>query len=428
MVLSEIKSNSSLSYGFNRLMALRLRRWYVLLVACIIPFCGVSPSSAASSNPSHFTVKGEVHPLPNIARIFERSSGHEREGALYVVLHGEKIETVQQIKNDVFEVRLQWELARQRIMLRAIYPTGVVSNEDIEFVPVEKFQDSTRCIVKQKIILTSVEDRFNTEKTVVSSLISERDSRKAIARLDTIEKYFMPPDALFYFILNKLRADVLYEGFGVGYSFSDTDIEKVYEIEQHEFFKKMPPRNRFNIYLQFGRALQRCKAEDRKCSSGRRITDVMKHCMEMAVSFQTANELRSEGGWNITSEFAEALLRQGRYDETIIVIENYFFKSEFPNSDLSVPERKAVVNLLLTYGLALSALTERLSYLEAGYIRTMASDPTLAAYWAKYGKLLQKWWYLYHQGSSTKEGRSLHAYLSLFKEIERHTKIQGDKS
>lgn len=364
------------------------------------------------------TIAGEVRPMSSIEELLSKmEEDGAGKGSLYVILNRKQVETIERILDGKFKFTLKEDLSTDEVTLEAVYPKDFVSLEGKHFVPQQRLKDKRRSFIEETIILTTAEHRFLEEKKIVKGLINQGNCSGAFENLNLLELLFLPPKLEFYYILVKLRTDALFEAADSECYVSDEEIEKIFDIEETEEFQAFTKENLFNIYKQFGYALQRFNTPERSLSPDRKLLDIITYCLKKAVSYQKAEELRGESGWLVSTYLVEELIKSERYGDAIDEIERYFKYSELPEINLKSSQKKAILRFLFNYGLALSHLTDRLAYRESSYIKTMATHPEFLHYWSNYQKLLERRSYLYPETSVTTLGISLYTNLTLSKRI-----------
>ena len=377
------------------------------------------PCSTFSQTPGVFHITGEIKPMPHVEDLYIEITENDKPGRLFVILKENSVETIADILEGRFKLSLDWKHVRDEITLRAIYPEGLVALEDRSFNPEKIFEDKDggKHVINQIIILTRIEDRFLTEKNKVLEFLSEGDCLGAMARLDQIEKNFLPKGPNYFYIISKIKADILYHGPDKKCPYPENDFESIFRIEENKDFQDLSSLQKFNLYLQFGRALQNWKIPGRYTASGHSVLDIIIHCFEKAISLQTPEELRNDDGWRYTSELVEELYRSEQYEKNMNLVCEFFERSKFPRSQLRVSQKECVINLLAAYSDSLTEFSERLAYSEAEYVKEMAVHPICLQYWMNFGNLLENWKYLYPKQSRTRTGRKLRVCLELFHRI-----------
>lgn len=221
-------------------------------------------------------------------------------------------------------------------------------------------------------------------------------------------------------MLIKLRADTIFHAGEYRCSLKTSDLEGIYEIEKSNRFIRLSPDRRYNIYLQYARALQEMHTIKRRFSGGRSIVEIITHCFNEAIKYQIEESmLTKDDGWKPTSELVSFLMNQANYGDAIKLIEKFMQEANFSIETLTRNQRGGLIRLLISQGDALCFLTGKNGYRESEYITSMADHPIHKEYWNNYTKTLNDWKHLYPSNSRTEGGRRLYTFLSIGNDINK---------
>jgi|GEM_PF-3815855 len=398
------------------------------IVICTVLFIGF-PAFAQPRKSIY--IKVNIKPMPHVESIYsEIEKDKYRNGILYILSKDNGKETLIDLcKNNnqylnLFEYRLKNKYLNETIILRPIYPDGLVAHDDILFIPNNVMPEGPAPVISEIMLLTKKSDRFTNEIKKIEQNMDKGECFEVKRRINFVEEYFLPDGPNSYYTLSKYRADILYQYNSEAVLDNDkhncpydqTDLEIIFKIEAHILFKELSDNQKYNIYLQFGRSLQSINHSTRLLSSGMTVLDVIEYCFSKAFKYQTVNGLKSKQGWFFVNEYANELFKYNKYRKAMDFILEFFKKSEFDAINLNYDQEICIISLLTIFHKIISDYTNRLCYTEEDYIQTMRLNMAYKKYWKNYNELLNKWRSLYF-GIAKKNEAELYIDLYLSNKI-----------
>jgi hypothetical protein len=376
-----------------------------------------------ASSADQFFVRGEVR-TDSTAKALLVEKGRGDKDKVQIEFFSSSVDSVVKFSSEItapgsYEIKLDRSLAVDPIVLRAQNAIGLISAEDYSLNR-DELQNSIEAggnaFVARDIVISTVGERFFREKESARHFLENNDYTDFFKSIKETMSFASRRENAIYYGATQLYVDGLYAALEYAHPAFQEDVVRIYNFELEDGFAKLTKLQRYNLYIQYARALAKSQFKPVSIFKGHHLWEIVDHCYALAIE----NGLDAKSPDDRARIYVERLLAldEAKAEPTALeIISDLFDWPAIKSKSPSAVERKAIVQSLL----ALIRFIDRRSEISAldpkEYVDLAREDPNLLALWTSFHTYASDWQHLFPVNSATPEGKALRKFYKLSTEI-----------